>query len=48
MHSVHGWSLANSVAAEALTSVLIFINGRHKIKNSGIRITGIPSEPASP
>lgn len=34
--------LANSVASEALTSVLIWINQRHKVKGSGIRITGIP------
>jgi NADPH-dependent F420 reductase len=34
--------LANSVAAEAMTSVLIAINKRYKIAGSGIRITGIP------
>jgi NADPH-dependent F420 reductase len=42
MRAIHGGSLANSTAAEALTSVLIFINGRYKIKTSGIRFTGIP------
>jgi NADPH-dependent F420 reductase len=47
MRGIHGGVLANSVAAEALTSVLIFINGRYKIKTSGIRFTGIPDEPAS-
>jgi NADPH-dependent F420 reductase len=47
MRGIHGGSLANSVAAEALTSVLIFINGRYKIKTSGIRFTGIPDEPVS-
>ena len=31
----------NSVAAEALTSVLITINRRHKVSGSGIRITGL-------
>jgi NADPH-dependent F420 reductase len=33
--------LKNSVAVEALTSVLIGINIRHKVKATGIRITGI-------
>ena len=47
MRGLHGGVLANSVAAEALTSVLIFMNGRYKIKTSGIRFTGIPDEPAS-
>jgi NADPH-dependent F420 reductase len=35
--------LANSVAAEALTSILIGINRRHKVSNAGIRITGLPA-----
>ncbi len=38
----HAGALANSVAAEALTSVLIAINKRYKIPGSGIRITGEP------
>lgn len=38
----HAGALANSVAAEALTSVLIAINKRYKILGSGIRITGVP------
>jgi NADPH-dependent F420 reductase len=33
--------LANSVVAEALTSVLIALNRRYKVPDSGIRITGI-------
>ncbi len=33
--------LANSVVPEGLTSVLIGLNLRHKVKASGIRITGI-------
>jgi NADPH-dependent F420 reductase len=40
---VHGGVLANSVAAEALTSVLIAINRRYKIPGAGIRITGLPA-----
>ena len=38
----HAGPLANAVAAEALTSVLIALNKRYKIPASGIRITGIP------
>jgi hypothetical protein len=34
--------LANSAAAEALTSLLIALNQRYKVPASGIRITGIP------
>jgi len=33
--------LANSVVPEGLTSVLIGLNIRHKVKSSGIKITGI-------
>ena len=44
MRGIHGGVLANSAAAEALTSVLIFLNGRYKIKSSGIRFTGIPDD----
>jgi NADPH-dependent F420 reductase len=39
---VDGGVLANTVAAEALTSVLIAINRRYKILGAGIRITGLP------
>src|SRR3569833_1185765 len=39
---VEAGALANSVAAEALTSVLIAINRRYKIPGAGIRITGLP------
>ena len=39
----HAGPLANSAAAEALTSILITINRRYKIAGgSGIRITGEP------
>jgi 8-hydroxy-5-deazaflavin:NADPH oxidoreductase len=38
----HAGVLANSIAAEALTSVLIAINKRYKVAGSGIRITGVP------
>ncbi|HSR48292.1 MAG TPA: NADPH-dependent F420 reductase, partial [Anaerolineales bacterium] len=39
-----GWDagpLQNSIVAEGLTSVLIGINKRYKMKGAGIRITGI-------
>ena len=39
---VDGGVLANAIAAEALTSVLIAINRRYKISGAGIRITGLP------
>jgi 8-hydroxy-5-deazaflavin:NADPH oxidoreductase len=38
---VDGGALANSAAAEALTSVLIGINRRYKIDGAGVRITGL-------
>lgn len=37
---IDGGPIANSVAAEALTSVLIGINRRYKVDGAGIRITG--------
>jgi len=40
---VDGGVLANSAAAEALTSVLIGINRRYKVPGAGIRITGLPT-----
>ena len=40
----HAGVLANSVATEALTSVLIAINKRYKVAGSGIRITGVPTQ----
>ena len=41
MRGIDGGPIANSVAAEALTSVLIGINRRYKVDGAGIRITGI-------
>jgi NADPH-dependent F420 reductase len=41
LDAVHAGPLANSVAAEALTSVLIGINRNYKVDGAGIRITGI-------
>jgi NADPH-dependent F420 reductase len=42
LRGLHGGSLANSAAAEALTSVLIFLNKTYSSPGSGIRITGLP------
>ena len=40
LRGVHGGALANSIAAEALTSVLIFINRTYCVDGAGLRITG--------
>ena len=44
MRAWHAGVLANSLAAEALTSVLIAINRQYKAKHSGIAVTGLPAE----
>ena len=42
LRAVHAGPIANSAAAEALTSVLISINARYKIEGgAGIRITRV-------
>jgi predicted dinucleotide-binding enzyme len=41
MKGIHGGALANSAAAEALTSVLIFINKHYSADGAGIRLTRI-------
>lgn len=41
LRGLHAGPLANSTAAEALTSVLIGINRTYKVDGAGIRITGI-------
>lgn len=43
LRGLHAGPLANSTAAEALTSVLIGINRTYKVDGAGIRITGIAS-----
>lgn len=45
LRGLHGGALANSAAAEALTSVLIFMNKAYKVDGAGIRITGTLVEP---
>lgn len=41
MKGIDAGPLANAIVAEALTSVLVYINKQYKVKHSGIRITGI-------
>jgi NADPH-dependent F420 reductase len=44
LRGVHAGPLANAVAAEALTSVLIGINRNYKVDGAGIRITGLDKD----
>ncbi len=41
MRGIDAGPLANSVAVEALTPVLLYINKKYGVKGSGIRITGM-------
>jgi len=41
MRGIDAGPLQNAVVVEGLTSILIGINARHKIKGAGIKITGI-------
>lgn len=41
MRGLDAGPLANSVAAEALTPVLLYINKKYGVKGAGIRITGV-------
>lgn len=47
MFALYAGPLQNSVVVEGLTSVLIGINIRNKVKGAGIRITNIPRENGS-
>jgi NADPH-dependent F420 reductase len=47
LRGLHGGALANSAAAEALTSVLIFINKLYAVDGAGVRITGDLRPPAA-
>lgn len=44
MNGLHAGPLANAVAAEALTSLLIFMNRHYGSDRAGIRITGLGAE----
>jgi NADPH-dependent F420 reductase len=41
LRGLHAGALVNSAAAEALTSILIFINKQYAVDGAGVRITGI-------
>ena len=41
LRGINAGMLANSVVAESLTSVLIWINRTYKIPDAGIQITGL-------
>ena len=45
LRGLHGGALANSAAAEALTSILIFINKTYGVDGAGIQVTGNLIEP---
>ncbi|HLZ84093.1 MAG TPA: NADPH-dependent F420 reductase [Caulobacteraceae bacterium] len=49
LRALHGGGLANSAAAEALTSVLIFLNRTYQSDGAGLRITNLPgvADPAA-
>lgn len=40
LRGLHGGALVNSAAAEAMTSILIFLNKSYSVDGAGIRITG--------
>ncbi len=42
MDAIDAGVLANAVAVETLTAVLIAVNIKYKVKGAGIRITGLP------
>ena len=46
LRGLQGGALANSAAAEALTSILIFINKTYGVDGAGIQVTGALIEPA--
>ncbi|GLR66632.1 NADPH-dependent F420 reductase [Acidocella aquatica] len=47
LRGIQGGGLANAAAAEALTSVLIFINKSYQVDGAGIRISGTLIDPVS-
>lgn len=42
LRGIDAGALANAVAVEALTPVLLYINKKYSVKGAGIRITGLP------
>lgn len=47
LRGLHGGALVNSAAAEALTSIIIFINKTYAVDGAGVRITGRLLPPAA-
>ncbi len=47
LRGLHGGVLANSAAAEAMTSVLIFLNKNYSVDGAGVRITGQMTVPVA-
>lgn len=43
LHGVNAGSLKNAGVVEGLTSLLIFVNIKYKVKDAGIKITGLDS-----
>jgi len=41
LRGLHAGALANSAAAEALTSVLLFLNRTYRSDGAGLRLTGV-------
>ena len=48
LRGLSGGALANSAAAEALTSILIYMNKAYKADGAGIRFTNLTEAPAIP
>ncbi|AXB76410.1 NADPH-dependent F420 reductase [Novosphingobium sp. P6W] len=48
LRGLSGGALANSAAAEALTSILIYMNKTYKADGAGIRFTNLTEAPAIP
>lgn len=48
LRGISGGALVNSVAAEALTSLLIYMNKTYSADGAGIRFTGLTTAPAIP
>lgn len=47
LRGLHAGALANSAAAEALTSILIFLNKHYSVDGAGLRITGDLKRPSA-
>lgn len=45
LRGLHAGALANSAAAEAMTSVLIFMNRTYRVDGAGLRVTGTLVDP---